>query len=63
MTTLKIGKRNYEIIETHDTALRYPNIRKYGVVKIHTAKCGKTYYTIDERESGKLDKPIKAFSA
>lgn len=61
MNTIQIGKRTYQVIRREETAAKYPNIAKHGVVAVITAQFGSTIYSIYERANGKFGSAIRAF--
>ncbi len=52
METIKVGKRDYKVIQREETAIKYPAIHAHGTVAIITASFGKTIYVINERADG-----------
>jgi hypothetical protein len=60
MQSIKIGKRTYQVLEEIEAAeiqQSYPGLARVGCVRLITAQCGKTTYSIHQRIDGSYTKP------
>ena len=61
METIQYGKSKYQVFKREETATKFPNIAKHGVVAIITAQHNDVVYQINERAGQKYDRPLRAF--